>query len=66
MHKGRRQADLTFKNLKISSPKTWEALEKSGFTKSLWQPLEEDYWLSYFADLVELMEIPRLQTEKNA
>lgn len=72
MRKGRRQADSAFLALQIAAPKTWQTLEKAGFnTKdgaSLWQLIDgkstdDQLWLSYFADWVEVLEIPHLQTQ---
>lgn len=65
MKLGKRQADLVFHNLQISSPATWQVLQDSGFKDSIWQATTDSQcWLSYFADLVEITEIPKLQTEK--
>lgn len=65
MRKGRRQADFYYENLEIASKDTWDALQKVGFSDSLWRDLENGCYVSTFADLVEITEIDRLKTEKN-
>lgn len=67
MGKGKRQADFAYQDLQISSPTTWESLEKI-FGDSLWQKLKEEEkdkhnYVSQFADLVEIMEIKHLHVE---
>lgn len=65
MRKGRRQADQALQALQIASPKTFEVLEAIGFHDSLWHEVGAGRWCSAFADWLEIIEIPRLQTEKN-
>ena len=70
MRKGRYQSDSAFLDLELSSKETWNALYKVfKFQEqpSLWLQLNTDQniWLSHFVDLVEVIEISKLQTEKN-